>query len=118
MSALNVVIVLARCSRSKQLFGIRFEEKGRNQWLADWAFPIKEVMARREGYDRGEIRGTFQIAPTFPGCRSCGAVGFFSCGCGKVGCWDGESGMATCPWCGSSGELSGEITELKADADR
>jgi hypothetical protein len=40
---LNVVIVLGRCRRTRRPFGIRFEEKGRNRWLADSAFALKET---------------------------------------------------------------------------
>ena len=31
-----------------QLYGIRFEEKARNQWEADWAFPIREKTAKND----------------------------------------------------------------------
>ncbi len=34
-------VVVARCSRSRQDFGIRFEEKGRGRWIADWVFDSK-----------------------------------------------------------------------------
>lgn len=30
----HVVIVMARCSKSKRNFGIRFEKTGRRQWTA------------------------------------------------------------------------------------
>jgi hypothetical protein len=76
-SLLYVVIVLGRCCRSRRPFGIRFEEKGRNRWLADWAFAVKETTAGREGYDRGEITGSFSFDSAFPGCPSCEAGSLF-----------------------------------------
>ena len=61
----KVVIVTARCSQTRQSFGIRFEEKGLGQWSADWAFAVTEDAAQREGYDRGMISGVFGfVGPT------------------------------------------------------
>ena len=67
----KVVIIMARCSHSKQSFGIRLEEKLTSQWMADWAFPIKEVAAKREGYDKSEIAGSFSVDDAYPGCPHC-----------------------------------------------
>jgi hypothetical protein len=114
----NVVIVMARCSRSGQGFGIRFEEKARSQWIADWAFAIKEAVARKEGYDRGEITGTFGFATAYPGCPHCHAPSIFQCSCGKVACWDGERRTVTCPWCKVTVELDSQIERLSAGRDR
>jgi hypothetical protein len=114
----HVVIVLARCSQNRQGFGIRFEEKAASRWSADWAFAIKETTARKEGYDRAEIRGAFGSDPAYPGCPHCGARGIFKCNCGKVACWDGERRVVTCPWCGSTGGLSGHVESLRAGNDR
>jgi hypothetical protein len=115
---LQVVIVLGRCSRTRHPFGIRFEDKGAGNWVADWAFSVKEKSAHREGYDRGEIHGSFGFDPAFPGCPSCRAHSFYRCGCGKVACWDGETRMVHCPWCGMTGTLSGTIDRLAGESDR
>jgi hypothetical protein len=114
----NVVIVLAKCRKHKQPYGIRIEEKQPSVWLADWAFIIQENKARKEGYDRSEIQGTFGIDPAYPGCPYCHSPGFFKCGCGKVACWDGETPVVTCPWCNSKGKLTGAIDNLSAGGDR
>lgn len=115
----NVVIVLARCARSAGLFGMRFEEKMKRQWLADWAFAIKERTARREGYDRAQITGYISLAPDYPGCPYCGAKSFFKCGtCEHVVCWDGDSRKVTCSWCGSTGVLGGSLESLSVETDR
>ena len=114
----DVVVVMARCSQTRQGFGIRFEEKAPGQWIADWAFAIKEAVARKEGYDCGEITGAFGFDPAYPGCPHCGAMNIFGCNCGKVACWDGERRTVTCPWCGGTGKLSDHIQRLSAGGDR
>ena len=111
-------VVVARCSQAGQGFGIRFEEKGRGRWIANWAFDDTETSARRERYDRGEISGTFEFDAGYPGCPHCSAPSIFQCVCGKVACWDGESRAVTCPWCGTSVELRDPIGSLSASADR
>ena len=115
----NVVVVLARCRITRQLFGIRIEEKYPTQWLADWAFSIHEKQAKKEGYGNSQIRGSFGVdMAVYPGCPNCQAPGFFKCSCGKLGCWDGESRTVTCPWCGARIELGGSIDALSAGGDR
>src|SRR5437764_15248949 len=99
----NVVIVTSRCSRTRQYFGIRFEEAIRGQWIADWAFPIKETLAKKEGYNRNQITGTFSFASEYPGCPDCQAKSIFKCNCGKIACWNVGPLPCTvvCPCCGS-----------------
>ena len=114
----NVVVVLCSCSHLHKQFGIRFEESETGQWIGDWAFPLTEDTAKREGYDRGEITGEFEFGSDYPGRPHCEATSLFKCSCGGVACWDGESQTVTCPWCGNSGELNGIITSLDAGLDR
>jgi hypothetical protein len=118
MGTRNIVIAMGRCSQSKQGFGIRFERREANQWQATWAFGMKETVAKKEGYEKTEMNGSFAVDEAFPGCPHCAAHSFFRCGCGKLACWNGESRTVTCPWCGRTGELSGEITSLDGGADR
>ncbi len=128
----KVVIVLAQCSQSHQFFGIRFEERQSNRlrsflsaftidrtdWFGSWAFRINEQSAKKEGYDRGEIRGTINFELGYPGCPYCSGKSTFKCSCGKVACWDGENNFVKCPWCGVAGELSGQIESLSSGGDR
>lgn len=114
----NVVIVMARCSDSRQCFGIRLEEIERDQWTADWAFAMKEGSAKKEGYDQTEVRGTFRFATVYPGCPYCRAVSIFKCNCGKVACWNSESHTVTCPWCEAQGELNSPVESLGVGRDR
>lgn len=114
----NIVIVFGRCSRSKQGFGVRFERRGENQWVATWSFAIKEAAARREGYETAHMTGRFGPADGFPGCPHCSAPSFFRCHCGKLACWNGESRSVTCPSCGQAVELTSDITSLDGGSDR
>lgn len=118
MATRDIVIVMGRCSLSNQGFGIRFERRAANEWSATWSFGIKEYVAKKEGYEKAEITGTFVFDDAFPGCPHCSARSFFRCECGKLACWNGESPNFTCPWCGQSGELSGEVTSLDGGTDR
>lgn len=128
----NIVIVMARCGHSKEYFGIRFEENQSMErypkhnfggepgqfWAADWAFEIRRESGGREGYDKTEISGIFSISPTYPGCPYCHGKSIYKCGCGKVVCWDGETQIVTCPYCGMTAQLSGQIESLYSGFDR
>lgn len=109
---------MGRCRRSRAGFGIRFELQGGGRWIADWAFAVKEKAARKEGYDRGQIAGSFDFGPSYPGCPHCGAKGGFKCNCGKVACYDNEGRTVTCPWCGGGGVVGGAAQSLGAGGDR
>jgi len=116
----HVVIVLARCSRREASFGMRFEETLPGQWVVDWAFPVRESAAQREGYDRATIQGVFRMSAAYPGCPHCEWREFVRCGCGRVGCYDGESLIYSCPWCLQSGTVGtggGGISRLEAGED-
>ncbi len=115
----QVVIAMARCRNSKKAFGIRVEERGPSQWVADWAFSIPENKASKEGYGHSEISGTFAIdSQQYPGCPHCHARLIVKCSCGGTACWDGEQRKVSCPWCGAKGVIGGEIESLSAGNDR
>jgi hypothetical protein len=118
-TGMNAVVVLARCSHSQLPFGIRFEEKTSGRWAADWAFAVQEAAAKREGYDRGSVSGSFAFDAAYPGCPSCRAASCFRCSCGNIACWNGEQHSVTCPWCRCTGELSsGTVSDLNVGGDR
>ena len=114
----KVVIVMARCSRNRQDFGIRFQEASDGQWAGTWAFAIAPSAAQREGYVRTELRGSFEFSEAYPGCPLCGARNIFKCPCGKVACWDTETRTVVCPWCDHRGQLEGVIDGLGSAGDR
>ncbi len=114
----NIMIVTGRCKRTKKMFGIRFEEKTRGQWIADWAFPIDEAVAKKEGYDRNQYTGSFDFEKTYPGCPYCHAMSITLCNCGKVSCWDHKNILVTCSWCGVPGLYTAKINRIHAGGDR
>jgi hypothetical protein len=113
----EVVIVMVRCARNSEPYGVRFEQTGQRRWNATWAFAVGEQSASREGYDRGEIAGQFGFGPEYPGCPHCGNSGVMKCHCGNVSCYDGGN-TAKCGWCKKSARISGIIDSLGAGSDR
>jgi hypothetical protein len=115
----KVVIIMARCSHYKQSFGIRLEEKSSKNWVADWAFPMQESTAKKEGYDNSQIAGNFSIDKAYPGCPNCERNSFCLCGqCHKVGCYEhNRDRNYTCAWCGNAGEVGGSINSLSVGED-
>jgi hypothetical protein len=89
----------------------------KGQWIADWAFAVKETYGKKEGYDRHTIAGAFAFDLAYPGCPYCQAKSIFKCSCGKVNCWDGKTSMTTCSWCDQAAELGGQIETLSAGED-
>jgi len=95
---MEVNIVIAKCCKHNQTFGLRLE-KINNNWLRTWAFKIKESSVKREGYDKNPINGTLMPMPSYPGCPYCKADNVVLCGCGKVSCYLSESKSVYCYWC-------------------
>ena len=97
-------IIVAKCSHTKNLFGIRVENKN-GVWHFTWAFKIGEQAAKNEGYDSNTISGTVETDSEYPGCPHCETKNWISCGkCGKVTCYSGGE-ISTCAWCGNTGKL-------------
>jgi hypothetical protein len=115
----DVIIVVARCAKSQQSYGIRIEEKQPGVWLADWAFTLSEASAQRQGYGQGKVSsGSFSTDDAYPGCPHCRSASFFQCSCGKVACWDGQQKHVTCPWCKRHATLSGTMRSVQSGGDR
>lgn len=115
----NVVIVMGHCSRSRETFGMRFEEQGQGRWIADWAFQVRDNLAKKEGYDQGDIKGSFGFDSEYPGCPYCKNIGLIHCPrCGKESCYDDHSSTARCGWCGFSGPIGeGSVGGMQAGGD-
>jgi len=93
-------IILSKCSVHNNTFGIRVEKRG-NDWFRTWAFKINDENARREGYDKTSITGSFTATPDYPGCPYCGEKrNFIRCNCGKMSCWKEGQKTGACHWCG------------------
>lgn len=114
----NVTVALVRCSYTRRPFGIRFEELKPGVWAGRWAFAIGEDRARREGYDRRDIRGRFGFSESYPGCPFCQATGVLKCGnFAQLSCWDGQARSNTCAKCGRRGEVRGDMEQMRAGGD-
>lgn len=119
MSPKEAAVILAKCSKSHKIYGIRAEMLARNRWQLTWAFPIKEASASREGYDQTSISGSMEFAPEYPGCPYCGSHQLTVCSCGRISCTSQQAGQSICEWCGARGEL-GQFTggTITANGDR
>ena len=101
---LTATVVLARCNKTKKLYGMRVEKRG-NDWVRTWAFPIDEQKAKQEGFEANKVSGSMNAVDDYPGCPYCGTRSFVHCSCGKISCWSSESKKHTCPWCGQTSEV-------------
>ena len=101
---LNATVVLGKCPKTKKLYGMRVEQRGKD-WVRTWAFPIDEQKAKHEGFDANKVTGSMNAVDNYPGCPHCGSMGFVQCSCGKISCWSNVESKFTCPWCGQSGEV-------------
>lgn len=102
----KATVVMAKCRRSKQPFGIRMEKMQDGAWHCTWAFKLSERAAANEGYGGTLVSGRVLLDVEYPGCPYCGSMGWFSCGaCGKLTCNCGDTHV-TCSWCNLSGECS------------
>ena len=60
-------------------------------------------------------QGAFTVTDTYRGCPSCHADNFVRCGqCQALACWDTTWPTFSCPSCGNSGPVEGEITEISS----
>lgn len=115
---LNVVIIIAQCSRSGHRMGIRLEEKSRKLWVADWAFKVKESIASKEGYDKTRVDGQFEFSIDFPGCPYCESHSFVLCDCQNLLCYESSNRLFKCPKCGLAGTIGNDaVTSLPASQD-
>jgi hypothetical protein len=100
---MNAKIVLCKCPHSKEIYGMRIEERY-NDWVRTWAFKISESQAKHEGYEKVKSSGSLQPTSEYPRCPYCGSISIAQCTCGRLFCWNGESNTAVCPWCGQKGD--------------
>ena len=101
----EVVIILAKCGENHNTYGMRVENAGENEWLATWAFPVKESSVKREGYDKTTVNGNIAFLEEYPGCPFCGSKALTVCSCGHLNCTILKNGVFTCEWCGIQGQI-------------
>ncbi len=102
--------VMGICEETKLPFGITVDIVGPQRYSFVWSFKIDREKAHREGYDEHTVRGAVELDKDYPGCPYCGSKRFYVCTCGKIVCYHGQR-FATCPECGTSGELT-EVKEI------
>lgn len=110
---MEVIIVLAKCSKCNKLYGIRVQQIDRFKWEYTWAFPISEKNASIEGYDKTKVEGKIIVKDSFPGCPYCKAPTFFMCECSNITCWDGILSEVECAWCHEKSVVEGSISNLE-----
>ena len=99
----SVLICRARCSRSKQPFAIKFEQRDRGIWFARSAWAVDEKRIGSQVFSSGAVRGHFKKHGEYPGCPHCGNSLWrmcFECNQG-LGCLEYGGPSYTCPWCGA-----------------
>lgn len=96
-------VVMMKCKDCKKAFGARIERREEG-WVFNWAFPIDESIAEKEGFDSEIIEGNVYLDEEYPGCPHCGSKGFVQCTCGKLTCWEGEI-ISKCAWCGKKAKV-------------
>lgn len=102
----EAVVVLCKCGKAHKTYGIRAEKTFAKRWSMTWAFPIKESVGRREGYDKASISGNVVMTPNYPGCPFCGQRSLTVCNCGHICCTITRGNIFTCEWCGSQGQIT------------
>lgn len=114
----QAAVVLARCSTTPAVFGIRMQHDSASAWSATWAFAISAARAAREGYTHTKLAGSFELGVGYPGCPGCGNPSFAQCfTCKALGCWSAVDSNWKCPGCGRVILLNGTIREMKAGSD-
>lgn len=92
-------VLLTRCKKSKQLYGITIEQRNGKEWEMMYSFEIDEKHAKSEGFDKMMINADCYAGNTYRGCLSCGALGYVKCySCGKLTCYQSEQSVR-CAWC-------------------
>lgn len=104
---LKAVIVIAKCEPHNKTYGMRFEKSAPNHWRVNWAFPMKESAAKREGYDKTTVSGNIEFTDEYPGCPYCKETNLTLCSCGRLSCSHLVNEVFTCAWCGARGTIGG-----------
>ena len=114
-------VMLCKCPTTGKTFGIRVEKIDFDLWLQTWAFPVDEMIAKREGYKTSLIIGKITSSNDYPGCPYCGSRNWIHCGnCNNL--TDDNHGAVKfkCGWCGKEGRVGGRYdgSGIKGVGDR
>lgn len=101
-SKMEAAVILAKCSKRKQMYGIRTQKMQDGDWWRTWTFPIDKQRAHKEGYDLMRVQGTLKYTTEYPGCPYCRTKSFVQCNrCKKITCLNNETQL-DCEWCGNN----------------
>ena len=99
-------VLVMKCSKTNELFGVRIQKMEDNDWHRTWAFRLNEQQVQHERYNSFTVNGSLKKTKDFPGCPYCGRQGFAICGyCKKVFCWNGKQHTCRCPWCNNTSHI-------------
>lgn len=66
----KAAVGITKCPTTGKIYGVRVEEQG-STWAATWAFPIKQEVAKREGYTMNQFPSDLIYDSAYPGCPYC-----------------------------------------------
>ena len=65
---MDAAVILAKCYKTKKMYGMRSQKMNDGDWWRTWAFPIDEKRAHGEGYDTTIVQGNMYHTEEYPGC--------------------------------------------------
>lgn len=108
---MEAAVIVARCKKRNQMYGIRTQKMSDGDWWRTWAFSLDEKRAYNEGYDVTKVQGNLYYTEEYPGCPYCGTKSFVQCNiCRKLSCYNNEVRM-NCLWCGNDMDNIITVTE-------
>lgn len=111
-------VLVLKCGMTKKSYGVRIQKMADGDWKRTWAFPLREEVAKREGYDQSTVSGSLSETDAFPGCPYCGNRPFYQCGtCHKIVCWNPKDLRVTCPWCNVTSDIEGYLDRFTVDTN-
>lgn len=117
MAKNEAVFFDVKCVKEKKLFHARYDFAADDRWVLTYGIrdDVFKSMSISENAEKNQKTIDLSNARTGPQykCPYCGNNSFVRCGkCKKLTCYD-DSGVFTCVSCGSSGKVSGVISNLE-----
>jgi len=102
-------VVLAKCQKTKDNFGVRMEhqvQKIDNRdvpvWTTTWAYKIKKDADVQSSGASSQLNlegDVFILSDSYPGCPYCGNKRLMQCGeCHRTFCAGEDQSTIVCPW--------------------
>jgi hypothetical protein len=128
--AKKCAVILAKCQKTKENFGIRMENQVKKMdnrdvslWTATWTYKIKsDADAQNSGASsqlnlEGDL---FLVADNYPGCPYCKNSKLIQCAeCSRTFCASADQNTVVCPWDNKTlGGDRGSVKSVRAGNDR